>query len=58
MNKRDYLDEEVKFEIQDKKLAGILTQPKGEGSHPAIILLHGSDRSGKDDPYYSEHAEN
>ena len=37
---------------------GILTYPSTDGPHPAIVLLHGSDRSGKDDPYYRDHAEN
>ncbi len=49
--------EEVKFVVNDKELDGILTHPLGEGPCPAIVLLHGSDRSGKDSPYYAEHAE-
>ena len=40
------------------ELDGILTLPLEEGPHPAIALLHGSDRSRKEDPYYKEHAEN
>lgn len=57
-NKRNYFDEEVKFEVEGRELEGILTSPKTDGPHPAIVLLHGSDRSGKDDPYYKNHAEN
>ena len=57
-NKRNYFDEEVKFEVEGRELEGILTSPKTDGPHPAIVLLHGSDRSGKDDLYYKNHAEN
>jgi uncharacterized protein len=49
---------EVVIEIAGKELNGILTQPSIKGPHPAVVLLHGSDRSGKDDPYYVDHAEN
>lgn len=48
--------EEVKFTVNDKELNGILTHPAANGPYPALILLHGADRSGKDDPYYVEHA--
>lgn len=49
--------EEVRFTVNDKELNGILTRPLQEDPCPAIVLLHGSDRSGKDSLYYSEHAE-
>jgi uncharacterized protein len=49
--------EEVKFTVNDKELNGILTRPDAEGQCPAIVLLHGSDRSGMNDPYYIEHAQ-
>ena len=49
--------EVVKFAVTDKELNGTLIRPDTEGRCPAIVLLHGSDRSGKDDPYYVEHAE-
>jgi pimeloyl-ACP methyl ester carboxylesterase len=49
--------EEVKFTVNDKELNGILTRPDAEGQCPAIVLLHGSDRSGMNDPYYVEHAQ-
>ena len=48
--------EEVKFTVNDKELNGILTHPAANGPYPALVLLHGADRSGKDDPYYVEHA--
>ena len=40
------------------ELDGILTLPLEEGPHPAIAFLHGSDRSGKEDPYNKEQADN
>lgn len=49
--------EEVRFTVNGKELNGILTRSDAEGHCPAIVLLHGSDRSGKDDPYYIEHAQ-
>jgi uncharacterized protein len=49
--------EEVKFTVNGKELNGILTRPDAEGQCPAIVLLHGSDRSGMNDPYYVEHAQ-
>ena len=49
--------EEVKFTVNDKELNGILTRPAADAPCPALILLHGADRSGKDDPYYVEHAQ-
>ncbi len=52
------LEEEVRFSAAAIELNGILTHPASEGSHPAIILLHGSDRSGKEDPYYKKHSDN
>lgn len=55
--KNQYTDEDVKFTVGDKELAGILTRPTAGVPCPALVLLHGSDRSGRDDPYYSEHAQ-
>lgn len=49
--------EEVQFTVNAKKLNGILIRPFVEGPCPAIVLLHGADRSGRHDPYYVEHAE-
>lgn len=49
--------EEVKFVVNAKELDGILTRASLESPCPALVLLHGSDRSGKDSPYYAEHAE-
>ncbi len=56
--KEQFVQEEVKITVKGKGLNGILTIPSREEPHPAVILLHGSDRSGKDNPYYKEHAEN
>ena len=52
------LDEEVRFSVEDKELNGILTHPTGEGPYPAIVLLHGSNRSGVEAPFYKKHAGN
>ena len=57
-NERLSFEEEVKLIVEAKELNGILTHPAKEGPHPAIVLLHGSDRSGATDPYYKKHAEN
>ncbi len=54
---RNYYDEEVRFPFGDEDLTGILTIPSTQGPHPAIVLLHGSDRPGAEDPYYKDHAE-
>ena len=51
-------NEEVKFTVNDKELHGILSHPAADAPYPAIVLLPGADRSGKNDPYYTEHAEN
>ncbi len=56
--KKMFVNEEVKFAVNGKELNGILTCPASGARYPAIILLHGSDRSGRDDPYYAAHAEN
>ncbi|MBX7237660.1 MAG: alpha/beta fold hydrolase [Caldilineales bacterium] len=50
------IEEAVSFSVQGKELDGILTLPDAAGPHPALVLLHGSDRSGRDDPYYAGHA--
>lgn len=57
-NKPSFTNETVSFSAVGQNLAGILTRPITAGPHPALVLLHGSDRSPKDDPYYVEHAEN
>jgi len=56
--KKITINEEVKFTVNAKELNGILTHPASDVPHPAIVLLHGSDRSGMKNPYYFEHAEN
>lgn len=55
--KNSYTDEDVKFTVGDKELAGILTHPAAGVPCPALVLLHGSDRSGRNEPYYTEHAQ-
>jgi uncharacterized protein len=56
--KKFIANDEVKFTVNSKELNGILTHPASNAPYPAIILLHGSDRSDMKDPYYTEHAEN
>lgn len=56
--KKIIINEEVKFTVNAKELNGILTRSASDIPHPAIVLLHGSDRSGMKNPYYTEHAEN
>jgi hypothetical protein len=55
--KKLIVNEEVQFTVNDKELDGILTHPASDAPCPALVLLHGSDRSGMNDPYYIEHAE-
>jgi hypothetical protein len=57
-NHSEYKTEVVTFTAHEIELNAILTFPKSNGPHPALVLLHGSDRSGKEDPYYTAHAEN
>ena len=45
--------EVITFTAAGVALDGILTLPSEECPHTAIALLHGSDRSGKEDPYYT-----
>lgn len=52
------IDKEVNIPVKSKELSGILTKPASGGPHPAIVLLHGSQRTGKEDPYLKFHAEN
>lgn len=56
MKKPTMMEEAVRFSVQGKALDGILTLPNAAAPHPALVLLHGSDRSGRDDPYYAGHA--
>lgn len=43
-----FFDEEIIFKSGSNEIFGILTLPTTEGPHPAIVLLHGSDRAGVD----------
>ena len=56
--KFEFTETEMSFIADDNLFDGVLTMPVSGGPFPAIILLHGSDRGGKDDPYYLTHAEN
>jgi uncharacterized protein len=52
-----FVEEAVRFTVTGKELNGVLTRPSAPGRCPAVVLLHGSDRSGRDSPYYVEHAQ-
>jgi len=58
MKNKSITNDAVGFTVNAKEIQGILTQPAAETPYPAIVLLHGSDRSNKENPYYTEHAEN
>ncbi len=49
-------EEAVKFSVQGKERRGILTLPDAAGPYAALILLHGSDRAGRDASYHAGHA--
>ncbi len=53
-----FFDKEVTFKSGSNEIFGILTLPTTKGPHPAIVLLHGSDRAGVDSPYYKDHSYN
>jgi len=53
-----FFDEEITFKSGSNEIFGILTLPTTEGPHPAIVLLHGSDRAGVDSLYYKDHSYN
>ena len=38
---------DVQFKSGETSLAGVLVLPRGDGPHPAVVLLHGSGRQGK-----------
>ena len=56
-NTQSFIDKEVKINLGTNVVNGILTHPPSEGPYPAIILLHGSARTGVDDPYLQLNAE-
>ncbi len=58
MKNRLTAEEEIRFTVKAKELDGILTHPGAEAPYPALVLLHGSDRSSVKDRYYIEHAQN
>lgn len=45
--------EEVVFNNRSVKLVGRLTKPRTPGPHPAIVMIHGSGKGGRDYAYYS-----
>jgi len=52
-----FTEEAVSFTAVGVQIAGLLTLPTTPAPYPALVLLHGSDRSLKEDPYYTTHAE-
>ncbi len=58
MKNRSITNEAVRFTVNTKELEGILTHPTADAPYPALVLLHGSDRAGRNDAYYTQHAEN
>jgi dipeptidyl aminopeptidase/acylaminoacyl peptidase len=57
MNDKSITNEEITFTVNAKELNGIISFPYSGSPCPGIILLHGSDRSSMNDPYYVKHAE-
>jgi len=53
-----YSEEEITFTDGRNQLYGILTKPMSKGPHPAIVLLHGSERKGVEYPFYNDHSRN
>ncbi len=51
------IEEEVVFQSGENEINGILALPPTAGPHPAIILLHGSDRGDGDTPYHRVHSD-
>ena len=45
--------EVVEFRNGNLKLAGRLTRPGTTGPHPAVVMIHGSGKGGRDYAYYS-----
>jgi pimeloyl-ACP methyl ester carboxylesterase len=50
--------EDVMFVSDSNEISGILTKPMTKGPYPALVLLHGSERSGVNYPFYSSHSHN
>ena len=49
-------EEEVSFTDSRNQLFGVLEKPLKNGPHPAIVLLHGSERKGVDYYFYKDHS--
>ncbi len=43
------INKEISFKCGQNELSGILTLPSENGTFPAVILLHGSDRGTAED---------
>ena len=56
MINKSNIEETVRFTINGKEIEGILAFPDAEAPYPVIILLHGSDRSDANSPYFTEHS--
>lgn len=53
-----WTEEDIMFVSGPTELSGNLTLPIEKGPHPAIVLLHGSERAGIDSTFYTEHSHN
>lgn len=49
--------ENVRFTSGSDELVGILALPPTTGPHPAVVLLHGSDRGGVDSLHFKRHSD-
>ena len=49
--------QEIRFESDGIELVGTLVVPQGEGPHPAVVLLHGSGRQGREQWAYRSWAD-
>lgn len=49
--------EEARFQNGDVSLAGTLLLPPTAGPHPALVLIHGSERARRTDAYYRANGE-
>jgi dienelactone hydrolase len=48
----DYMDVTFRNEAQGENLAGMLFIPEGEGSFPAVVMIHGAGTSVRDNTWY------
>ena len=48
----EYAQEEIPFANKGVALVGTLLLPRGEGSHPGVVIIHGSGTSHRDNLWY------